>query len=240
MALFLSLGGISWAAANLPKNSVGSKQIKKNAVTNAKIKKNAVTSSKIKKGAISSSKIKAGSILGSNINLGSLGKVPAAANADAVGSDLGPLSKQVTSSASGANQDAARALATEVPLASSGQVTLYAKCYVDTSSNTLYGEVLMRTAADGALALSTNDSYYGDTEFLNAATPENARTAWYAGTGNNSADYSSDSIGTVIGPDGSGLQYHGMVWVKHGTVAGSSPLNNAADICRFTLDGKRF
>lgn len=47
IALVAALGGTSYAAFSLPKNSVGSKQLKKNAVTTKKIKNGAVTSSKI-------------------------------------------------------------------------------------------------------------------------------------------------------------------------------------------------
>ena len=48
IALFVALGGTSFAAINaLPKNSVGSKQLKKNAVTGSKIKNGAVTAGKI-------------------------------------------------------------------------------------------------------------------------------------------------------------------------------------------------
>jgi hypothetical protein len=48
IALFVALGGTSYAAITaLPKNSVGTKQLKKNAVTGVKIKKGAVTASKI-------------------------------------------------------------------------------------------------------------------------------------------------------------------------------------------------
>ena len=48
IALFVALGGTSYAAINaLPKNSVGTKQLKKNAVTSAKIKNKAVTAAKI-------------------------------------------------------------------------------------------------------------------------------------------------------------------------------------------------
>ena len=60
IAVFIALGGAAYAAG-LPKNSVGSKQIKKNAVSGAKIKKGAVTGAKIK--------------------LASLGTVPRAADA---------------------------------------------------------------------------------------------------------------------------------------------------------------
>ena len=62
LALFLALGGVSYAATQLPKNSVGSKQLKKNAVTNAKIKKNAVTNAKLAKNAVTGAKVKVGLI----------------------------------------------------------------------------------------------------------------------------------------------------------------------------------
>jgi hypothetical protein len=52
LALFLALGGISWAAATLPRNSVGSAQIKKNAVTGAKVKNGSLTKSDLAKGVI--------------------------------------------------------------------------------------------------------------------------------------------------------------------------------------------
>lgn len=46
-ALFVALGGTTYAATSLPKNSVGTKQLKSNAVTGAKIRNRAVTASKI-------------------------------------------------------------------------------------------------------------------------------------------------------------------------------------------------
>ncbi len=70
IAVFIALGGASYAATQLPKNSVGSKQIKKNAITTAKIKKGAVS--------------------GAKINLKSLGQVPSAAHADSAGSLAAP------------------------------------------------------------------------------------------------------------------------------------------------------
>jgi hypothetical protein len=47
VALVAALGGTSYAAFSLPKNSVGTKQLKNKAVTSSKIKNGAVTSSKI-------------------------------------------------------------------------------------------------------------------------------------------------------------------------------------------------
>jgi hypothetical protein len=73
IAVFIALGGASYAAINLPKDSVGTRQLKKNAVTATKIKKNAVRSADIKNEAV----------LGSDVLEKSLGKVPKAADARA-------------------------------------------------------------------------------------------------------------------------------------------------------------
>jgi hypothetical protein len=47
IALFVALGGASYAATNLPKNSVGTKQIKNGAITAAKVRNGAITGAKI-------------------------------------------------------------------------------------------------------------------------------------------------------------------------------------------------
>lgn len=47
IALFVALGGTTYAATSLPRNSVGAKQLKKNAVISQKIKNRAVTAAKI-------------------------------------------------------------------------------------------------------------------------------------------------------------------------------------------------
>ena len=52
VALFMSLGGVGYAATQLPNNSVGAAQLKNNAVTNSKIKNSAVTFKKIEPGAV--------------------------------------------------------------------------------------------------------------------------------------------------------------------------------------------
>jgi hypothetical protein len=47
LALFVSLGGVGYAATQLPRNSVGTAQLRANAVTGAKLANGAVTSSKV-------------------------------------------------------------------------------------------------------------------------------------------------------------------------------------------------
>jgi hypothetical protein len=61
LALFLALGGGAYAATQLPKNSVGTKQLKKGAVTGKKVAANTLT--------------------GANIDLEALGTVPSATHA---------------------------------------------------------------------------------------------------------------------------------------------------------------
>jgi hypothetical protein len=62
MALFLALGGVSWAAIKLPKNSVSSSQIKKGGVKNSDLAKNAVTTTKVKNGSLLRSDFKSGQL----------------------------------------------------------------------------------------------------------------------------------------------------------------------------------
>ncbi len=62
LALFIALGGISWAAVALPKNSVGTTQLKRNAVTGAKIRGNAVTAAKVRNGSLVAADFKAGQL----------------------------------------------------------------------------------------------------------------------------------------------------------------------------------
>ena len=72
IAVFIALGGSSYAISKLPKNSVGKKQLKASAVTTAKIKKFAVTKAKIKDGAVDGAKIKDGAVDGEKIKDGAV------------------------------------------------------------------------------------------------------------------------------------------------------------------------
>jgi hypothetical protein len=71
IALFVALGGSAYAAGKLPRNSVGTKQLKASSVTTAKLKNGAITTAKIKDGAIT----------GAKVDLTSLGTVPSATSA---------------------------------------------------------------------------------------------------------------------------------------------------------------
>jgi hypothetical protein len=80
LALFVALGGVA-VAAGLPKNSVGTKQLKPNAVTTAKIKNGAVNSRKLAHGAVIAGKLGPNSVSPGNLGNGSVtsSKIAAAA-----------------------------------------------------------------------------------------------------------------------------------------------------------------
>jgi hypothetical protein len=82
LALFIALGGTTYAATALPKNSVGTKQLKTNAVTAVKIKSGSVTGAKIAKNAVTGVKIADNAVTGDDINEATLAKVPSATAAD--------------------------------------------------------------------------------------------------------------------------------------------------------------
>lgn len=71
VALFVALGGAA-VAAGLPKNSVGSAQLKRGAVTAAKLRKGAVTSGKIAPGAVIPGKLGANAVGPGNIGNGAV------------------------------------------------------------------------------------------------------------------------------------------------------------------------
>jgi hypothetical protein len=52
LALFLALGGTAFAAASLPRNSVGSKQLRNNAVTSAKVRNGSLTARDFRNGSL--------------------------------------------------------------------------------------------------------------------------------------------------------------------------------------------
>lgn len=226
MALVLVMSSVAWAAS-LPKNSVGSKQIKKKAVTNTKIRNNAVTGSKVK----------ANTLTGSDINESTLGKVPSASTADTVGTAFGPITVRVQSSASVATEAAARAAAAEVPLLTRGQISFYAKCFIDSATNVLYGEIIARTTADGSVALSTENTLDGDPAFLNVGTAEVDRRVDSTSTALNTANFGGDDRASLIGTDGVGALLQDTIWLRNGTIPGSSPLLAGSQQCVFQMTG---
>ncbi|MGH2905228.1 MAG: hypothetical protein ACRDKI_00485 [Solirubrobacterales bacterium] len=222
LALFLALGGVSYAAATLPKNSVGTKQIKKNAVTGAKIKSKTITGSDIKKSTITADKLKTGTV------------VPAAATA----TDTFIVNKKGANSANDNTPDTAAAAATEIPLYTTGPFTLYGKCYHDTDDDKQYATIYARTTVDGALA-----SFYDGFDYsfrLDTTTPEANRFVSQVNVNNNdeTSDFTYDAT-YLEAPDGNGIYFSVIVQARNGNPADASTLM-PEDSCVFSARGVKF
>ncbi len=58
VGVFIALGGVSYAAVKLPRNSVGGAQIKKNAVTGSKVRNSSLTGADVKNSSLTGSDLK--------------------------------------------------------------------------------------------------------------------------------------------------------------------------------------
>lgn len=85
IALFVALGGASYAVVNLPKNSVGAKQLRTGAVTSPKIRDNAIRSGDIANNTILGRDVRADTLGPREIAESKLGTVPRASVADTLG-----------------------------------------------------------------------------------------------------------------------------------------------------------
>jgi hypothetical protein len=96
LALFVALGGASYAAIRIPARSVGARQLRNRAVTGAKIAGRAVTGAKIANGAVTGAKV-------------SVSTFPAVPNARRAGvADFATSANSATSAGTAANADTAK------------------------------------------------------------------------------------------------------------------------------------
>jgi len=78
IALAIALSGVGYAAVTIPRNSVGTVQLKNGAVSNAKLKGNSVNSGKVQNGSLTGGDVANGSLSGADIDQTSLDAVDAA------------------------------------------------------------------------------------------------------------------------------------------------------------------
>lgn len=122
LALVVAMGGTAFAAAELPKDSVGSRQLRNGAVTTVKIHEGAVSKGKLGAGAVTSSRVGKGAVTGSKLHADAVTSSKVADEsltlADLLGTDI---SGQITLSVPA---DACIKGIVAVPGASVGQVPL--------------------------------------------------------------------------------------------------------------------
>jgi hypothetical protein len=82
IALAVALGGTSYAAIKLPRNSVGTKQLQKNAVVATKLSERSVGPRKLQNNAVTARTVKKDQLTGEKIVESTLQKVPSATMAD--------------------------------------------------------------------------------------------------------------------------------------------------------------
>lgn len=100
IALFIALGGVSYAAVALPKNSIRSKQIAPGAVKASELGRNAVNSAKVKDGSLLPKDFAAGAITGSSTTAGPQGP-PGPQGPQGVKGDTGATGPQGSTGATG-------------------------------------------------------------------------------------------------------------------------------------------
>jgi hypothetical protein len=86
LALFVALGGTGYAAARLPANSVGTKQLRKGAVTGVKVKT----------GSLPRSVLKADALPRTHVEFKQVGGIPAVVGTELDGAVFCPAGEQVT------------------------------------------------------------------------------------------------------------------------------------------------
>jgi hypothetical protein len=139
LALLIALTGTSIAAVQaVPKNSVGSAQLKNNAVTAAKIASNAVTNAKIGANAVTAAKVKDASLVAADFAPGEL-------PADGYGRFLnGPIAVPASSASIGS-----------LTIPKGGNYLIFAKTYL--TSNILQATVTCQLAAGSDFDQSISD-----------------------------------------------------------------------------------
>jgi hypothetical protein len=73
IALLVALGGTAYAGLSLPKNSVGTKQLKNNAVTSKKLASGAVTARNMSVGAVTTATLENGAVSSGQIAFNAIG-----------------------------------------------------------------------------------------------------------------------------------------------------------------------
>jgi trimeric autotransporter adhesin len=168
IAVFIALGGSSYAAVNLKKNSVRATNIAKGAVTSPKIAKNAVTSAKVKDGSLLSQDFKPGQLLvGPKGDTGPSGPATVPAGGDLVGNYPNPSIGTAKVDASRLKDGAVTSTKLGPPLSLSGTVQapfLTVSGDNDLSLNSNPADALL--AAINTNTNGTGPAVYGETKSI--------------------------------------------------------------------------
>ena len=241
LALLVALGGTSYAAVQIT-----GKNVKNSSLTGADIKNSSLTTSDVKNNSLLAADFKKGQApKGAQGPAGAAGPTGVAGAAGATGAQgpAGPgtkaIARQRVIATSGPNVASARSAAPKIELYTKGALTVYGKCFTDTTAVTTHYGVYIETSQNGVVFDSRDDDKFGGpliTDFLNTDTPETLRELETENVAANNADMGSedDSDFTAFAPDGTTLRGWSGAAVKNGTLAAGNGVYGEGNVCLFT------
>ena len=240
LALFVALGGTSYAA-----KLITGAGIKNSSLTGADVKNSSLTTSDVKNGSLLKADFKAGQLsAGPQGSPGAVGPAgaPGAAGAPGPAGTAPPtkvIARKRVVATDGATEAIARAAAPEVELFSRGSLTVYGKCSRQLDTNRVRYGVFLKTSQNGVIFDSRSNTLDGGpaaTDFLNTNTLEtDAELEGDSVLANNATmDSEDDSDFTVFAPDGTTLRGFTGGAVKNGTLPGGNGAYGDGNVCLFT------
>jgi hypothetical protein len=211
----------------IAKGAIGSKQIKGKSIKGNRIKDKAIKAKQIAEATITNGKLADATITGAKV-------APDGLDSSNI-SDYKHAATGVVSATDGVDEATARAAAPPQELFSKGPLSVYGKCYRDTTANETFAYVYAATTENGSL-LDADDDLTGDPDFLNANTAEVDREI------ENSVDALANSAETTEGefmamaPDGTKIVGQLGSAVKNGDLAGGNGIYGAGNVCLFQVE----
>ena len=129
----------------------------------------------------------------------------------------------------GPDEATARGNAPAQALGTAGPLTFTGKCFTDEGTPVVRAEIYVATTVDGVLVDGQVDDLDGSPEFLNAATPEDARQVEVQteATDNSSTIDMDEDMSSFVLPDGTTFHVLTFVGAKRGTLAaGNGPFGD--------------
>lgn len=231
VALIALVAAMSGAAVALPgKETVNSGDIKDSGVRSQDIKRDAVGSKHVKGKSIKGSDVQDDALKGKQVFEDKLEAVPEAKTVQTV-TLFGDSFERVTAT-DGPDAASAQASAPKVPLATKGQLSVYGKCFRNTTTDTVFARTYVETSADGAIFESGPNQLEGTGGYLNVATDETARVLLGASTGANGSVL--DTRGWyALSPDATAVGGEVAVAAKNGTPPTGNGVFGDGNVCLF-------
>ena len=127
----------------------------------------------------------------------------------------------------------AQSAAPETPLFSKGQLSIYAKCFRDTTTGTIFGEIYARTSANGAILQGFDTLPAGNATLLDTNTAEEDAEVEADSLAVADAGSVNEAEGVLIAANGLDLTVMTHIAVKQGTFPGGNGAFGDGNVCLF-------